>query len=50
MLELDQIESRFREELCSRPVTIQDGFAHVPTAPGLGIEVDEEIVRKYRKK
>lgn len=50
MLELDQIENKFRDELCSKPVTIKDGVAHVPTGPGLGIEVDEEILRQYRKK
>jgi D-galactarolactone cycloisomerase len=50
MLELDQIESRFREELASKPVVIRDGFAEVPTGPGLGIEINEELVRRYRKK
>jgi D-galactarolactone cycloisomerase len=50
MLELDLIESRFRDELASRPVDIREGFALVPTAPGLGIEVEEDVVLRYRKK
>jgi D-galactarolactone cycloisomerase len=50
MLELDQIENRFRDELAPRPVEIREGQALVPTTPGLGIEVDEEVVRRYRKK
>ncbi len=50
LLELDQLENRFRDELASRPVFIQDGFAHVPTSPGLGIEIDETVIRRYRKK
>jgi D-galactarolactone cycloisomerase len=50
MLELDQIESHFRDKLCSKPVVIQDGFAQVPTGPGLGIEVDEDVIRRYRKR
>jgi D-galactarolactone cycloisomerase len=50
LLELDQIESRFRDELASRPITIREGDALVPTSPGLGIEIDEDVVRRYRKK
>ena len=27
----------------------QNGFMHVPDGPGLGIDVDEKIVAKYRR-
>ena len=26
---------------------IQDGFIRVPEAPGLGVEVNEEVAREY---
>ncbi|MGP4082708.1 muconate/chloromuconate family cycloisomerase [Pseudalkalibacillus sp. R45] len=32
------------------PLSIKDGFIHVPDRPGLGIELDEEKVSKYRRK
>jgi D-galactarolactone cycloisomerase len=50
MLELDQIENPLRDAIASRPISLRDGNAVVPTAPGLGIEIDEEVVRRYRKK
>jgi L-alanine-DL-glutamate epimerase-like enolase superfamily enzyme len=24
-----------------------DGYVHVPTTPGLGVELNEEVIRKY---
>ena len=47
MLELDQSENPWRNGLAQKPIEVRDGFAHVPTKPGLGIEVDEDIVKKY---
>ncbi len=32
------------------PLLIKDGFIHVPNKPGLGVELDEEKVKKYRRK
>jgi L-alanine-DL-glutamate epimerase-like enolase superfamily enzyme len=34
-------------ELASAPVIIEDGYAVVPSGPGLGIELDEEVVARY---
>ncbi|MDB6170665.1 MAG: yitF [Verrucomicrobia bacterium] len=42
MLELDRVENPFRDQLFRRAVEVKDGFATVPTTPGLGVEVDEE--------
>lgn len=47
MLELDQSENPWRRELVAQPFELEDGFVQVPTRPGLGIEVDESIVKKY---
>lgn len=35
-------------EMCRNPMTIQDGFLRVPQGPGLGVEVDEAAIEKYR--
>ena len=48
MLELDMVENPFREVILTKPLDIQDGFVAVPSGPGLGIEIDEDMVRKYQ--
>ena len=50
MLELDMVENPFRDELLVTPLQIQDGFVSVPTGAGLGIEVNEDMVRHYEVK
>ena len=35
-------------ELAARGVVVEDGYARVPEGPGLGIELDEEVVDTYR--
>lgn len=48
MLELDLIENPFREKLTTRPPGIDgDGCMEVPRGPGLGIDIDEDAVRRY---
>lgn len=32
------------------PLVLKDGFIHVPDKPGLGVELDEKKVEKYRRK
>ena len=41
---------KFVTNFASRPVQIKDGFTDVPTGPGLGIEVDEDVVKRYEVK
>jgi len=48
MLELDTYENRFRDNLITEPATLVDGLIAVPTGPGLGIEVVEELIEQYR--
>ncbi len=50
ILELDAIDNPFRTDLAVKPVVVRDGFAEVPTGPGLGIEIDESVLKKYLKK
>lgn len=50
MLEFDVYENPFREEIITKKFELKKGYFDVPTGPGLGIEIDEDIVRKYVKK
>ncbi len=47
MLELDVYENPFRDELITTKFEVKDGRVDVPKKPGLGVEVDEAILRKY---
>ena len=33
--------------LAKEPILVEDGYAHVPDGPGLGIELDEDIVTEH---
>lgn len=46
-LELDQSENPWRDGLATERFELKDGFITVPTKPGLGIEVDETVVKKH---
>jgi L-rhamnonate dehydratase len=35
-------------ELCRNHIQLEDGFLRVPQGPGLGVEVDEQVLEKYR--
>jgi len=50
MLEYDVAENPFRDEIVTKPIEVKNGYVAVPTAPGLGIEVNEEAVKKYANK
>ena len=44
-------ENPLRTDILKNPVLeFQDGFVNVPAGPGLGIEIDEDKVRRYLKK
>lgn len=48
MLEYEQTFNPFRDELSSTALTHVGGIVHVPTGPGLGIEIDRAVLDKYR--
>jgi len=48
MLEYDRTTNIFREELSKDPVTITDGFILPPEKPGLGLDVDEDLIKRYQ--
>jgi L-alanine-DL-glutamate epimerase-like enolase superfamily enzyme len=48
VFEMKPLENPMQDELVTAPFKQKDGWIDVPTSPGLGIEVREEIVEKYR--
>jgi D-galactarolactone cycloisomerase len=48
MLEYEQTFNPFRDELSLQPIVQVQGVVEVPTGPGLGIEIDEKILDRYR--
>ncbi len=40
--------NNYADDLLAQPLTISGGFVRVPDAPGLGVEVDEEALERYR--
>jgi D-galactarolactone cycloisomerase len=48
MLEYDRSENPLREELLVEPLRQTGGYLPVPQGPGLGVEVNPEVLEKYR--
>jgi L-alanine-DL-glutamate epimerase-like enolase superfamily enzyme len=48
LMELKPVPSPMQDELVADPIHQVDGWVHVPTGPGLGVAVDEAVVRHYR--
>ena len=47
VFELKPLPSPMQHELVTNPIEQKDGWVAVPEGPGLGVEVDERVVRKY---
>jgi len=47
-LELDRTENSLRDEVVKHNLKIEKGVLSVPTTPGLGVEINEEALNKYR--
>lgn len=48
LLETDRSEHPFRHAVVKDPLDVVDGWIGLPTGPGLGIEIDEKAVAKFR--
>ena len=46
-LEFSVTESAIRKELLLKPFVQKNGYVEVPAGPGLGIELNPEVIRKY---
>jgi L-alanine-DL-glutamate epimerase-like enolase superfamily enzyme len=47
-LEYNVSSASLLNTLCVDPIVMRDGYVAVPAGPGLGVEVDEKIIEKYR--
>ncbi len=47
IFELKPVENPMQHELVSEPFAHVDGWIYPPEKPGLGVEVNEDVVRKY---
>ena len=48
MLEFEQTENPFRDDLAKNPITQSGGRVKIPDGPGLGIEVERAVIEQYR--
>ncbi len=47
-LEFNATDNPLKRNLLAKPITVENGFVRVPDAPGLGIELNEDTIAKYR--
>ena len=47
VIEMKPLPSPMQYELVYEPFEVDDGRVTVPDRPGLGIEINEDVVRKY---
>jgi D-galactarolactone cycloisomerase len=47
MIEFDKNPNPLRDDLLKTPIHLDGQFVPVPQGPGLGIEIDEEVLNKY---
>lgn len=48
VLEYDRSSHPFRQQLVTQPLQMVEGWIEVPSAPGLGVEVNREVLERYR--
>ena len=48
MLEFEQTPNPLRDHLAQEPIEQKKGIVKVPGGPGLGIEIDREVLKKYK--
>lgn len=46
-LELDRTPNPLRDELFETPIRVRNGVAEVPSAPGLGVTIDQKAMKSY---
>jgi L-alanine-DL-glutamate epimerase-like enolase superfamily enzyme len=47
MFEFPTIHNPLRHELLVEPLVMRDGVVQPPIAPGLGVEITDEIIARY---
>jgi len=49
MLEYDQSSHPFRQDLIFGAISMRDGMVRIPDGPGLGVEVDRDVIARYEE-
>lgn len=49
MLEYDQSSHPFRQDLIFGAITMQNGTVQIPTGPGLGVEINRDVIERYKQ-
>jgi L-alanine-DL-glutamate epimerase-like enolase superfamily enzyme len=47
-IEFNTSQGPLSREMIKEPLRMEDGYLTVPDAPGLGVEVNEEVIEKFR--
>jgi L-alanine-DL-glutamate epimerase-like enolase superfamily enzyme len=47
-VEFNTSQGPLSREMVRNPLKLQDGYLQVPEGPGLGVEIDEETINRYR--
>ena len=50
MLEFDQASHPFCQDLIYRAIKMEDGMVRVPDRPGIGVEVNRDVIERYEQK
>ena len=50
MLEYDQSSHPFRQDLIFNAINMENGCVSVPEAPGIGVDVNRDVLEKFRKR
>ena len=50
MLEFDQSSHSFRQDLIYGAIRMEDGMVRVPDGPGIGVEVNRDVIERYEQK
>jgi L-alanine-DL-glutamate epimerase-like enolase superfamily enzyme len=48
LIEIDRNPNPLRDDLLREPIVVREGFVQVPEGPGLGIELDPDVIETYR--
>lgn len=48
MIEIDRNPNPLRDQLLRQAIVVRDGMIQVPEGPGLGIELDRDVIETYR--
>ena len=50
MLEYDQSSHPFRQDLIFGAIRMENGRVQIPTAPGIGVEINRDVIEQFQQK